>query len=231
MCSRRISELVGRLAVPDGAPVSGESLEERAARVEREEAEAVARSIVESGYRRACVDAGFSDDERGPSMWRSMASGGPGFLLFGGVGTGKTSAARGAARSAVRAARTALMWTERELLDRLREAAAEGGESEGCLMRRLRRVDLLVIDDMGKAEVTPKMFARLFELVDKRVTRGLPLVATSNYRPRDLIRRYASSVEDVDAQALVSRLSVLEPVEFDGPDLRVFGKAARHGRG
>ncbi len=231
MCSRRISELVGRFRVPDGTPAPSETPEERAARIEREEAEAIARSVLASGYRRACVDLGFSDDARGGRMWDAMASGCPGFLLFGGVGTGKTSAARGAARAAVRAGRTALLWTERELVDNLRSAAIEGGDSEAALVRRLRGVGLLAIDDMGKAEVTPKMFARLFELVDKRVTRGLPTVATSNYRPRDLIARYASSVDAVDAQALVSRLSTLEPVETSGPDLRVAGRGPAHGRG
>lgn len=231
MCSQRISELVGRFRVPDWVPAPSETPEERAARIEREDAEAIARSAVESGYRRACVDLGFSDDERGARMWDAMAAGCPGFLIFGGVGTGKTSAARGAARAAVRAGRSALLWTEREMVDNLRAAAVEGGDSEAALMRRLKRVDVLAVDDMGKAEVTPKMFARLFELVDWRTARGLALVATSNYRPRDLIGRYASSVDAVDAQALVSRLSTLEPVETSGPDLRVAGRAAARGRG
>lgn len=230
MFSLRTSELLRGFPVPAASRGPAESLDERVARIEGEEDERLARSLVESGYRRACVDCGFSDDAGGSSMWGSIRGGGPGFLLFGGVGTGKTSAARGAARGAVREGSTALMWTERELVDSLRSAALEGGDAERSLMGRLKRVGLLVIDDMGKAEVSQKMFARLFELVDWRTTRRMPLVATSNYRPRDLIGRYASSVDAVDAQALVSRLSTLEPVEFSGPDLRVAGKVVAHGR-
>ncbi len=194
----------------------------RRERREREDLEAVARLARQTALSRAGV-AGFSDDARGLAAWRELAGGAPGFFLFGPPGTGKTSLAMGAAKACVLAGATARVVSEPNLLAELRDAATARGGEEGYQMGRLCRLGLLCLDDMGKGEVSPRMFARLFAVVDSRTRAGRPLVCTSNYSPAELAARYAAAVGPKDAAPMASRLAALRAVEAGGRDMRLGG--------
>lgn len=189
-------------------------------RREREDLAAAARLARETMLRRAGV-AGFADEAKGLRMWRDVAGGCPGFLLYGPPGTGKTSAAMGAAKAAVLAGATARVVSEPNLLAELRDAAVARGGEEDYQLTRLQRLGLLCLDDLGKGEVSPKMFARLFAVVDSRLRAGRPLVCTSNYAPAELAARYAAAVGAKDAGPMASRLATLRAVEMSGSDMRL----------
>ena len=191
-------------------------------RREREELAAVGRLARDTMLRRAGV-AGYSDDAIGGRMWADVAGGRPGFLLYGPPGTGKTSAAMGAAKAAVLAGATARVVSEPNLLAELRDAAVARGGEEDYQLTRLQRLGLLCLDDLGKGEVSPKMFARLFAVVDSRLRAGRPLVCTSNYSPAELAAKYAAAVGAKDAAPMASRLATLRAVEMSGRDMRLAG--------
>ena len=189
-------------------------------RREREELAAVGRLARDTMLRRAGV-AGYSDDAIGGRMWADVAGGCPGFLLYGPPGTGKTSAAMGAAKAAVLAGSTARVVSEPNLVAELRDAATARGGEEDYQLTRLQRLGLLCLDDLGKGEASPKMFARLFAVVDSRLRAGRPLVCTSNYAPAELAARYAAAVGAKDAGPMASRLATLRAVEMSGRDMRL----------
>ena len=189
-------------------------------RREREDLAAAARLARETLLRRAGV-AGFADEAKGLRMWRDVGGGCPGFFLYGPPGTGKTSAAMGAAKAAVLAGSTARVVGEPNLLAELRDAAVARSGEEDYQLTRLQRLGLLCLDDLGKGEASPKMFARLFAVVDSRLRAGRPLVCTSNYAPAELAARYAAAVGAKDAGPMASRLATLRAVEMSGRDMRL----------
>ena len=73
-----------------------------------------------------------------------------------------------------------------EMLDTLRGGYQDGAAMDyDTRMQTLLGVDLLVLDDLGSENVTAWSNEKLFELVNHRYTRRLPLVVTSNLRVTD----------------------------------------------
>jgi len=70
-------------------------------------------------------------------------------------------------------------------------------------LKRWRTCDVLFIDDLGKCRITERVQTELFNLVDSRTSNGLPILWTSNFDSKGLIRRFASPD---DAAPIVRRL-------------------------
>ena len=54
-------------------------------------------------------------------------------------------------------------------------------------LRRLRRAQVMFIDDIGKGKVTERVESELFDILDTRTREGLPTMWTSNAGGRDLL--------------------------------------------
>jgi DNA replication protein DnaC len=115
-----------------------------------------------------------------------------GLFLTGAIGVGKTHTAWTTTRAWLAASFTGAyrhnpvieMWRSTSLFDALRP---EGEDPRG-VARRCQEADLLFIDDLAAARVSPTGWTqeRLYELFDERYVRQRPVLITCDVLPRDL---------------------------------------------
>lgn len=164
--------------------------------------------------------------------WRPVEEGGDGrgILLHGNVGTGKTHLVVGAARALVLHHGAQVRFVEFTHLVSDLKASFDRGEGATGLLEPLARVDILVIDELGKGRLTEFEDTLVDELISRRYNAGLPLLATTNYAPgRATGRRTANNADPSTLPSLADRLGervysrLREMCDFHpiaGPDLR-----------
>lgn len=137
----------------------------------------------------------------------------PILTLWGMTGSGKTFAALAVAREAAKERRVEML-SAVELLDELRATFKPNAEQDiDDVLRRLKSVGLLVIDDLGAENDTKFTSERVLDVVDSRLRRRLPTVVTTNLKP-----------DDVPGVRLKSRLFSTQdamPLNFGGDDRRM----------
>lgn len=165
---------------------------------------------------------------------------GTGTWLIGDVGLGKTRAVMGAAmayvdwwsrsagegmsRITVEGANVSCI-TEEDILSAAGSAYGKK-DAFNAYLDEIRKLDLLVIDDLGKAKPTPWAVQKIFAVIDCRYSAKKPLVVTSQYGPSDLMARLSQEGEDWSAKALVSRLCAMcDRKRLQGHDHRLAGDA------
>lgn len=140
-------------------------------------------------------------------------------LFIGGPGVGKTHLAIGLALKACAARRSVLFTHAPDLLDQL--VAADVSHRLGALLAQLRRLDLLVVDELGYLPMDGRRANLFFQLVAARYTRGALLI-TSNV-PFDGWGRLFG--DEVLASAILDRLlHQSEIFAINGPSYRLKGK-------
>ena len=136
--------------------------------------------------------------------WEEMLEDGAGLLLWGDVGTGKSTSAAYLAEA-----------LKKRFVPAIMTNFAQFGDIKTQLPN-FNGVDLLVLDDLGAERQSDFMLERVFEIVDSRARSGKPTVYTTNLRLDDL-----KEPKDLKYKRLYSR--VLEralPVRFLGKDHR-----------
>lgn len=113
-------------------------------------------------------------------------------LLSGSYGCGKTHLAAAIANTCVEYGMAALFLTVPDLLDWLRYSYDSSDSTFEQRFEEIRNVNLLVLDDLGAQNATPWAAEKLFQIIDYRYIRRLPLVVTSNQRLEDLDDRIRS---------------------------------------
>jgi len=127
--------------------------------------------------------------------WADCGPGAPTSLfLWGPLGVGKTHAAWHAARRwvaaqfavAYRGTPTVQTWRSTALFDALRPDS-EGGTPKR-LMKELQTADLLFVDDLAAARVSPSGWTqeRLYEIFDERYINRRPVLITSDVKPNQI---------------------------------------------
>lgn len=113
---------------------------------------------------------------------------GEGLGFFGDVGTGKTSAAMLVAKHALERGRTVAIFTAPQLLSAIRTTYdGDGGLSHAALMDRLRRVDLLQVEDLAVARTSEWALEQLYMIVNDRYGDERAIVWTADVpQPLDL---------------------------------------------
>lgn len=102
-------------------------------------------------------------------------------VLMGSVGCGKTHLAYAVVAERLARKRPTYYGSVPEILDALRRGFdGGGGLAYDKRLATMQSVDLLVLDDLGTEHQTPWVAEKMFQLVNYRYTRRLPLLVTTN---------------------------------------------------
>jgi DNA replication protein DnaC len=140
-------------------------------------------------------------------------------LFVGGPGVGKTHLAIALGLKACAARRSVLFTSAAELLDQL--AAADVSQTLGKTLDRLRRLDLLIVDELGYLPIDGRRANLFFQLVATRYLKG-SVIITSNVGFDGWGRVFG---DEVIASAVLDRLlhqSHIFPI--NGPSYRLKDK-------
>ncbi len=133
----------------------------------------------------------------------------PGWLLLmGGYGCGKTHLAAAIANFAVGMGVPTLFVTVPDLLDWMRFAYDSAETTFEERFEEIRNISLLVLDDFGTQNATPWAQEKLFQIMNYRYLKHLPLVVTSNLGFEEIEGRIRSRLDD---HALVTRIYMRVP--------------------
>lgn len=123
-----------------------------------------------------------------------------GVLILGPVGVGKTMLANALGHIACRRHHTALLYRADQLLKRLKASRLDASYDQE--LRRLLRVDLLILDDFGLHALDAQETQDIYEIVVERYRRA-SLVLTSNREPQEWLSIMG---DPLLAQSAVDRL-------------------------
>ena len=138
-----------------------------------------------------------------------MVKANQGLLFWGGVGTGKTFAAACIANELMNRGVPAIMTSFIRLIDIMRD----GGEETDRLMNRVISCKLLILDDLGAERNTSFAMEKVFDVIDRRYQRRLPMVITTNLTYDEM-----ASTEDRIYDRI---LEVCYPMQWSGPSMRL----------
>ena len=128
--------------------------------------------------------------------------------LMGTYGCGKTHLAAAIANACVEFGMTTLFLTVPDLMDWLRNSFDSTDTNFEQRFEEIRNVGLLVLDDLGAQNTTKWANEKLFQIIDHRYARKLPLVVTTNLTLEDLDDRIRSRLQDPD---LCTRVRISAP--------------------
>lgn len=158
--------------------------------------EALRAELVSSGVPERYVGVPIVSD------YNDALKSGKGLWIHGDVGVGKTVKAASIVKGWVDSGGWARMVSAVSLFTELRDSM--GSSSEGYVMGRYTNTPLLVLDDLGQERPSEWALSRLFEIIDARYGKRLPIIVTTNYAPAALAERLEENGGVADA--IVSRL-------------------------
>jgi DNA replication protein DnaC len=141
---------------------------------------------------------------------------GRGLAFYGDRGTGKTTLAMLVSQHVLRAHRSVAIYTAPRLLSEIRTTYEDdAAQSYDMLMRRLRGVDLLHIDDLAVARTTEWVLEQLYSVINDRYQDEKAIMYTADVAmPTDLDDHIGARTRS----RLVEMCS--DPIVLFGPDHR-----------
>ena len=157
------------------------------------------------------------------SDYRAVLATGKGLYIDGKIGTGKTHLAVCIAMDCLEIGWSVKLTSMRDITRQLRATWGERGIDEEGVFARLMRPRVLILDDLGKESMTEAVLRDLFDLVDMRKDRMLPIIVTTNYEKPELVARMSHGLDDTTtAESIVSRLfEITQRVPVNGEDRRL----------
>ena len=142
-----------------------------------------------------------------------------GLILRGETGRGKTHEA---CAILIEHLKTGLgkFATMNDILARVRSSYSSG-ESPDEVFGRYKGTPLLVIDDLGKENISVDSITKLFELLDSRIANERPTIITTQFTNSELMQRYTRKVDEPEmVEAILSRFLRFAAIDYYGRDRR-----------
>lgn len=131
---------------------------------------------------------------------------GKGLYIEGTNGTGKTHIAAAITLALINRFYKVIFQTANDMLADIKKAYNEYSDcTENEILSKYKNADLLVIDDLGKEQVTNWGVSVLFTIVNYRYAEMLPTIITTNYNEDMLIERLTP--KDGDSSNIISIVS------------------------
>ena len=229
-----------RLNVPVGHPQFGKAIACVCKRLELQE-QRLARLRRDSNLqhlRKMTFDSFIVRDDTSPEVRMSLqdalhvarefAADPQGWLLITGhYGCGKTHLAAAIANARIERNPSVLFVVVPDLLDYLRSAYAPNSIiTYDERFEQVRRIELLILDDLGTQNTTPWAAEKLYQILNYRYNAALPTVITTNQNLDDMDPRLSSRLRD---QALVRTLPIYAP-DARAQGNEAFGSLSAYGR-
>lgn len=184
--------------------------------------EAKRKAIERSGIPKHFLNADIAKCESSVLLWAEALKQGSAMsslLLKGDVGRGKTYNACAAMLYLMPQYRC--QFTTFDAILRSVKATFDRDETEEQVISRLSSVQILCIDDFGKAKPTEWSLPILFEIINNRWSNDKPTIYTTQYSGKALMNRLVVNGDIEYAKAIISRLGKSIVVEFTGKDRRL----------
>ena len=141
--------------------------------------------------------------------WDEFKKAGIGLIMFGDVGTGKSYAAGCIANALIDRLESVLYVRMSDVVNRMQ---GNFGADRDHYMKSLMCPDLLILDDLGAERNTSFSKECVFDVVDKRLLTGKPMIITTNI-PISIMRK----ATDLDDRRIYDRiLAGCTPFSFNG---------------
>ena len=149
-----------------------------------------------------------------------------GLILVGNNGVGKTHLACSIANELIKNGIPIIYGTLINLLAELKNTYdVDNNISEMKIIKLYEKVDLLIIDDLGKEKPSEWGLEKLFTLINSRYENNLPVIITTNYDQNSLTNRLSINGEIETAKSIISRLyEMCYLVKIEDRDHRIKNK-------
>lgn len=127
-------------------------------------------------------------------------------FITGGVGTGKTYLASSIANRLIKNEIPVVFGTLINLLNDIKDSYSSDSEKEGTIIEKYSKIDMLIIDDLGKERPSEWTLEKLFTIINNRYENNLPVIITTNYNREKLRERLANNKNYEIADSIISRL-------------------------
>lgn len=138
--------------------------------------------------------------------FREYFAQGKGLYLEGPCGTGKTHLAIAIALEIINTGVPVICKTSIDILGDIKRCYERNSEvTEEEVLEAYKTVDLLIIDDLGKEQVTEWSVPVLYSILNERYEALLPTIITTNYNTTALAEKLSAKGEAETATAIISR--------------------------
>lgn len=138
--------------------------------------------------------------------FREYFTQGKGLYLEGPCGTGKTHLAIAIALAIINTGVPVICKTSIDILGDIKRCYERNSEvTEAEVLEAYKTVDLLIIDDLGKEQVTEWSVPVLYSILNERYEALLPTIITTNYNTTALAEKLSAKGDAETATAIISR--------------------------
>ena len=138
--------------------------------------------------------------------FKKYSAQGKGLYLEGPCGTGKTHLAIAIALAIINTGVPVICKTSIDILSDIKRCYERNSEvTEEEVLEAYKTVDLLIIDDLGKEQVTEWSVHVLYSILNERYEALLPTIITTNYNTTALAEKLSAKGDAETATAIISR--------------------------
>ena len=132
---------------------------------------------------------------------------GDGLYIEGTNGTGKTHLAAAIALQLIGNGIPVICKTSSDLLMDIKRSFDREDVSEAQVLDVYKKVDLLIVDDLGKEQCSDWSISTLYSIINDRYEDMMPTIITTNYSADELVRALTpKGYDDSKIVAIISRL-------------------------